>query len=175
MCRRFRGESLSSARPSVMLSATERMSESAGAWWITLMPARSMSRGLPRSGTDRPSTSIVPRWGRSAPVATFTSVDFPAPLWPRSPTISPRVNFKGYIGKRHIAAEGDVHVGHAEERRPRCRLRCGGDGSAGGLLHGTAARCPALRVESRSVPHIADVEVLRGLRRDEFRIDEDVR
>ena len=96
------------------------------------------------------------------------------PVVPQQPDDLARTNVEGDIGKRHVAAEGDMDAIHAEQRRPRFRVNRGGSGSAGRLLHGTAATASARRSEARSVPHVADVEVLRRLGIDQLRQDENV-
>ena len=157
-----------------MLSATERMSESAGSLVDhldagTLHVARVAAQ---RHGPPLHLHRAALRTER--PGGNVHECRLSGPVVPQQPDDLARANLECHIGERHIAAKGDVHIGHMEERRPRHRFSLGGDGSARCWPHGSAANTSARRSEARSVPHIADVEVLRGLRRDEFRIDEDV-
>ena len=91
----------------------------------------------------------APRWQRSR-VSTFRHR---CGRW--SPTISPEVNFKGYIGKRHI-----------RRRRRRARWPCGGAApplppqvrrrrERRWLAAWDGCEVSALRVGSRSVPHMS--------------------
>ena len=56
-------------------------------WNVRERPARPRRCGRQRV-TSRPSSSTAPSSGKSNPVRTFTSVDFPAPFGPMSPTTS---------------------------------------------------------------------------------------
>src|SRR5206468_6139406 len=56
-------------------------------WKVLASPCLPRRLGLHRV-TSRPSSSTLPELGRSKPLRRFTSVDFPAPFGPISPTTS---------------------------------------------------------------------------------------
>src|SRR6266496_6417590 len=71
-----------------MFSRTVRPPNAWLCWNVRASPRRPR-RNAGQRVTSRSSRSTRPRVGRSKPLRTFTSVDFPAPFGPISPTTSP--------------------------------------------------------------------------------------
>ena len=83
---RRRARSSASGAPRRMLSAT-LPATSTGRWGTHAIRARHASSS--RSSSPTPPTEIRPRSGRRSPMTRSSSVDLPAPLGPRRPTVSP--------------------------------------------------------------------------------------
>src|SRR5262245_58634102 len=113
-------------------------------------------RVLTRSGSARtstPPTIAVPEVGSSSPQSMRIVVDFPAPLLPRKPKISPRRTSK-------LTLSTATNCPNRRER-PRTSMALSADASAKAELLSDGALQPGLRQ-----PHIG-----RGARAVQFRLE----
>ncbi len=85
--RASRGPAPTPSAATSTFSRTESPRNDRLCWKVRESPARPRRSGRQRV-TSRPSSSTAPSSGKSKPVRTFTSVDFPAPFGPMSPTTS---------------------------------------------------------------------------------------